>query len=145
MKKNIKTKKSHRVAWDRYELMWNIAGNYSCNEFYVTKNKPERGVLMRTIKLIQNSPRLDEIIRLRQDWIVLDKKGRTDILKTKETVTNGLIAIKEEIEKFEYDAGFLDPYIQNGFKQLENPKRLSKIKTIQAKFNSLGLSKKSEI
>tara|TARA_Y100000592_G_scaffold83845_1_gene134092 strand:+ start:693 stop:1124 length:432 start_codon:yes stop_codon:yes gene_type:complete len=143
MFKNKKNKKCHRVVWDKYDLMWNIAGNYSCNEFYINKNKPERAVLQRTIKLIQEVPRLDEVLRLRQDWIVLDKKGFTDISKTKQNVKDALIDIKEKIEAYEYDASFLDTYIQNGFEHLQTPKRLSKLKAIQLSFDNLGLSKKT--
>ena len=131
-----------RTRWDKYRCEWHIGGNYTNNAAIVSQKIPQRRLLQKTIKLIQEGCRLDQILRYRQDWVVLDSKGRTDLAKTKQNVQTELIKMKNQVVDAGYSGSFLDESIKHGFKEVQRtaPKPTSLIR-LKKELGELGLEK----
>jgi len=151
MNKKYNHTRNPRAIWNKYKLMWNEKGNYSINEEKVKSKIPQKQLVFKTLSKILENPRLDVVLKFRQDWVVLDKKGKTDVLLTKQKVKDGLIGLKAVLEDDGFDGQFLDPYIENGLEELEPPpqpklKKISKRKQKYLKdLRTLGLKQKTEI
>ncbi len=131
-----------RTRWDKYRCEWHIGGNYTNNAAIILKNVPQRRLLQRTVKLIKEDCRLDQILRFRQDWVIFDSRGRTDLEKTKENVQHQLAQIKQQICELGFSSQFLDKFITSGFEQAYPPKPKSSKRTRLVKdLGDLGLEK----
>ena len=128
-----------RAVWDKYRCEWHISGNYSHNRAIIDSKHPSRMVLEKTVKLVKQDPPLWKLLKYRQDWIIT-VQGRTDLQSTKANVAKQLEKIKFEVEKFNLPTEWMDPFIENGFQELEPPKerKLRMGKRRQAKYNRLA-------
>lgn len=131
-----------RTRWDKYRCEWHIGGNYTNNAAIVSQKIPQRRLLQRTIKRILNKERLDQILRFRQDWVIVDSKGRTDLAKTKQNVQTELIKMKNQVVAMGYSGSFLDEPIKSGFEEAQRsaPKPTS-LTRLKKELGELGLEK----
>jgi hypothetical protein len=131
-----------RTRWDKYRCEWHIGGNYTNNAAIVSQKIPQRRLLQRTIKLIREGCRLDQILRFRQDWVVFDSKGRTDLVKTKQNVQTELLKIKNQVIAMGYSGSFLDEPIKSGFKEAQRPAaQPTSLTRLKKELDDLGLEK----
>ena len=110
-----------RTVWDKYRCEWHIKRNYSQNRAIINSKFPSRSVLEKTVELLKKDPPLWKLLYYRQDWIVT-VKGRTDLELTRQNVAKQLENVKLEVERFNLPTEWMDPYIENGFQELEPQK-----------------------